>query len=164
MNTHQLLYGVCVLLTGLVAGLFYGYQCSVINGLGALKDREYLAAFQSINRAIQNPVFFAVFLGCVVLLPVTTYAIYGTGTASALPYVVPAMVVYVIGVFGVTIFFNVPLNNALDAFDIWFATDSQAQAMRSGFEKAWNKWHLVRTLAAIASFIMLIIPLVMKKV
>ena len=76
MTTHHLLYGVCVLLTGLVAGLFYGYQCSVINGLGALKDREYLSAFQNINRVIQNPVFLARFLGCVVLLPLATYAVY----------------------------------------------------------------------------------------
>ncbi|WP_257670862.1 anthrone oxygenase family protein [Parapedobacter tibetensis] len=163
MNTHQLLYGVCVLLTGLVAGLFYGYQCSVINGLGALKNREYIAAFQNIDRVIQNPVFFASFLGCVVLLPLTTYTFYRTETASVMPYVLMATITYMIGVFGVTIFFNVPLNNTLGAFDIQSATDSQAQAVRLGFEKAWNKWHLIRTLAAIASFMMLIIPL-MKKV
>ncbi len=163
MNTHQLLYGICVLLTGLVAGLFYGYQCSVINGLGALKDREYLSAFQNIDRAIQNPVFFTSFLGCVVLLPLSTYISYRTAMAPLMPYLLMATITYMIGTFGVTIFFNVPLNNALGAFDMQSATDSQAQAMRVGFEAAWNKWHLVRTLAAIASFITLIIPL-MKKI
>lgn len=162
MNTHQLLYGVCVLFTGLVAGLFYGYQCSVINGLGALKDREYIAAFQNIDRVIQNPVFFASFLGCLVLLPLATYTFYRIETASVTPYLLMATITYVIGVFGVTIFFNVPLNNTLAAFDIQSLTDSQAQAARLDFEKAWNKRHLVRTLAAIASFMMLIIPLVKK--
>ncbi len=158
MNIYQLLYGGCLLLVGLIAGLFFAYQCSVINGLGALKDREYLSAFQSINRVIQNPVFFTSFLGCVILLPIATYMSYKLGAEQVTSYLVASTIIYIIGVFGVTVIFNVPLNNALDVFDIHSATDSQAHAMRYSFETSWNRWNLVRTLAAIGSFLALVIP------
>ena len=57
-----------ILLTGLVAGLFYGYDCSVIKGLGNLQDDHYLQLFQSINKEIQNPYFFVSFIGSMLVL------------------------------------------------------------------------------------------------
>ncbi len=54
----QIFQFVSILFTGLIAGLFYGYECSVIKGSKTLHDGAYLQLFQSINRAIQNPHFF----------------------------------------------------------------------------------------------------------
>jgi len=65
-----------ILLTGLVAGLLFGYSCSVVAGLGDLSAREYILAFQSINRAILNPYFFSVFFGSPVILVAATYKSY----------------------------------------------------------------------------------------
>jgi uncharacterized membrane protein len=162
MGASQILYGLSVLLSGLVAGLFYGYQCSVINGLGALGDKEYLAAFQSINRAILNPLFFLSFMGSVILLPITTYVIFGNGYGNLFPYLLAATCIYVAGVFLVTMVFNVPLNNSVASFDLRSASSTELQNMRQQFEASWNKWHLVRTLASVACFIVLIIPLIRK--
>ena len=61
-----------VLLSGLIMGLLYGYACSVNPGLNKLSDAEYLRAMQSINTAIQNPVFFISFMGTLFILPVTS--------------------------------------------------------------------------------------------
>jgi uncharacterized membrane protein len=61
-----------ILLSGLVAGLLYAYSCSVNSGLKNLPDAAYLKAMQSINIAIQNPLFFASFLGLPVLLIINT--------------------------------------------------------------------------------------------
>jgi len=47
--------------TALMAGLFYAFSCSVNLGLARLSNAEYISAMQSINRAIQNPIFFAAF-------------------------------------------------------------------------------------------------------
>ena len=58
INTFQFFQFASILFTGLLAGLFYGYDCSVIKGLGNLQDDVYLQSFQSINKAIQNPYFF----------------------------------------------------------------------------------------------------------
>jgi uncharacterized membrane protein len=48
---------IAVILTGLIAGLFFAYACSVNLGLTRLADAEYLKAMQSINGAILNPWF-----------------------------------------------------------------------------------------------------------
>ena len=162
MNTHQILYGTSILLTGLLAGLFYGYQCSVINGLGALGNKEYLLSFQSTNKFIQNPVFFLSFIGPVIVLPITCYINYKIGGGELFPYLLASTIIYMVAVFGITIACNVPLNDMLDGFNIQSATDSQLQDMRLKLEADWNKWHLVRTIASIASFIALIIPLIKR--
>ena len=162
MNTHQLLYGTSILLTGLLAGLFFGFQCSIINGLGALGNKEYLLSFQSINKVIQNPVFFLSFMGPVILLPVICYINYKIGSNDLFPYLLSSTIIYLIAVFGITITCNVPLNELLDGFNIQSASDSQLQDMRLKFAADWNKWHLVRTIASITSFIALIIPLIKR--
>ncbi|MES2560395.1 MAG: anthrone oxygenase family protein [Bacteroidota bacterium] len=162
MNSHQLLYGTSILLTGLLAGLFYGYQCSVINGLGALGNKEYLLSFQSIDKYIQNPVFFLSFMGSLIVLPIASYVFYKSGNYDLFPYVITATTIYAIGVFGITAACNVPLNEMLRDFDIQSATENQLQEIRMHFETSWNNWHFIRTLASIASFITLIIPLLKK--
>jgi uncharacterized membrane protein len=162
MSANQLFFGISIILTGLSAGLFYSYQCSVINGLGRLGDREYLLAFQGINKAILNPVFFLSFMGCMVAMAITAFLAYLAANAATLPYLIAALAVYTIGVFGITAACNVPLNEAVATFHIPSASDSQLHAMRSHFEPNWNRWHIVRTVAAIASFILLIIPLIRR--
>ncbi|QEE49539.1 hypothetical protein FUA48_08085 [Flavobacterium alkalisoli] len=62
-----------LLVTALMAGLFYSYSFSVNPGLGRLGDESYLMAMQSINRAILNPIFFICFFGSVALLPLNAY-------------------------------------------------------------------------------------------
>ncbi|KAB2917319.1 MAG: DUF1772 domain-containing protein [Bacteroidetes bacterium] len=162
MNAIQILYGACIVLTGLLAGLFYGYQCSVIQGLGRLSDKEYLSAFQSINKAILNPVFFLSFMGSLIVLIVTSLLSYKAGNTTITPFLIASTIVYAVGVFGITAACNVPLNDVLASYDIATATSSRLYDMRSHFEQSWNKWHLIRTVAAVLSFILLIIPLLKK--
>jgi uncharacterized membrane protein len=162
MNTNQLLYLTCITLTGLLAGLFYGWQCSVINGLAKLPDKEYLMAFKSMNKAILNPVFFLSFIGSLIALVVTTFIFYKGGNSQVLPYLIISLIIYGIGVFGITATCNIPLNESVASFDISSATEEQIKAMRLSFENPWNNWHVIRTLASIASFICLTIPLIKK--
>jgi uncharacterized membrane protein len=162
MNVLQLLYGACIILTGLLAGLFYGYQCSVIQGLGKLNDKEYLLAFQSINKAILNPVFFVSFMGSLIMLSVTSLVSYKAGNTYLLPFLIAATLIYAFGVFGITAACNVPLNNSLAAYDIAAASSNSLQEMRSFFEIRWNRWHLIRTTAALVSFALLTAPLLKK--
>jgi len=55
---HELILGAAAIATGLLAGLFYAYACSIMPGLHASSDRTAVEAMQNINEAIQNPVFF----------------------------------------------------------------------------------------------------------
>jgi uncharacterized membrane protein len=163
LSSFQLVQTAAVLLTGLVAGLFYGYDCSVVKGLGNLQNEDYLQSFQSINKAIQNPYFFISFMGSLFILPLTALLSYkhaGTVTFSIL---LSATVIYVIGVIGITIFGNVPLNEQLANFSISTATESEISAMRKTFETAWNNYHTVRTVASIITFSLVTFSLLKHK-
>ncbi len=147
------------LLTALITGLFYAYACSVNAGLGRLSDAEYLKAMQHINRAILNPWFFASFMGTVVVLPLGTWLLYRTGHTEAFYYLLAATVLYLMGTFGVTIFGNVPLNEALDKFDIGASELSAIKSQRLRFEVPWNSLNLVRTWASILSMMLVLVAL-----
>jgi uncharacterized membrane protein len=162
MSIFNLLFGIAVLLTGLSAGLFYAYDCSVTGGLGKLPDRAYLQAFQSINRAIQNPYFFISFIGTLIALPVAAWQSYNSASNVAFYCLLAAAIVYAAGVFGVTVFGNVPLNERLDKFDIAGSSAEAIKAMREQFESKWNALHQVRTYAGILAFGLSVIAIVKR--
>jgi uncharacterized membrane protein len=138
---------------GLIAGLFFSWSVSVTRGLALVSDQEYLAAMQSINREILNPFFFICFFGAAILPALSAYQYYGVSTTTFWMMVASA-VIYVVGVFGVTVIGNVPLNNALDVFNIKSASAAQLASMRARFEPVWNNLNHLRACAAIVSFIL----------
>lgn len=142
-----------------MAGLFYAYACSVNPGLNRLSDSAYVAAMQSINRAILNPVFFAGFLGTALLLLISTYMHYEQPTSMRFWCLLAATAVYLIGVLGVTMVGNVPLNETLDAFDLQSASVREIAAQRAGFEVPWNRLNMVRTIASSLALVLVVIGL-----
>lgn len=149
-----------ILFSGLVAGLLYSYSCSVNPGLKALTNKEYLSAMQSINRSIQNPLFFLSFMGLLLLLPLCCWFAWMQQVNISFTLVLTAALIYFIGVFAVTVFGNVPLNNELENFNIINATEAGMADMRSKFESQWVKWHSVRTIASVVSFGLLVYGLI----
>ena len=144
-------------LTALIAGLFYSYSCSVNPGLGKLSDREYINAMNAINTAILNPVFFLSFMGTLVLLPLSTFLNYAPGHNTRFILLFIAAIIYAIGVFGVTIFGNVPLNNALARVNTATASSDELSTYRLMFEGPWVFLHTIRTLANVVSLILVIV-------
>lgn len=156
VTSQQLLLAGATLATALMAGLFYAYACSVSPGLNRLSDTAYLEAMQSINRVIQNPVFFAGFFGAAILLPLTTYRQYEQPASLRFWFLLAATVTYLVGVLGITALGNVPLNNALDTFSISSASPQALADQRAAFEAPWNRLNLIRTIAAILSMVFVI--------
>jgi uncharacterized membrane protein len=154
---------ITILFSGLIAGLLYSYSCSVNLGLKALPDEGYLKAMQSINVAIQNPYFFVCFIGLLLLFPLTTWGWYTKLPVPVFYLLLSASILYLVGVFGVTIFGNVPLNNQLAQFDISNASPHEISSMRLTFESAWNKYHFIRTITAVLSFGLTILALLKNK-
>jgi uncharacterized membrane protein len=162
MKTTDILLIITGLFVSLMAGLFYAYSCSVVPGLGKLGDAEYLRSMQSINREIQNPVFFLCFFGALILLPIALYLNFGQPVSPRFTWLAAATVAYGIGVFGVTVFGNVPLNEALDKFDIARATAETIRAERQLFESKWNFLNHIRSLASAASVVFMLLALLNK--
>lgn len=142
---------------GLMAGLFYSYSCSVVPGLGKLSDTEYITAMQSINRAIQNPVFFIAFFGSLLLLPFSCYLNYSRPVHIRFWLVLAATLIYLIGAFGTTVLGNIPLNNSLEKFNISGQSKDLIRIQRIAFESKWNNLNLLRSSASVLSFILLIV-------
>lgn len=160
---YKIVLVATILATSLIAGLFYSYSCSVNPGLKSLSDIEYLRSMQSINRAILNPVFFASFMGALLLLPICTWLAYReVGFHTSFYLLLAALIIYAVGTFGVTIACNVPLNNALDRFNIDAASFSELQIQRTKFEMPWNRYHAIRTIANVLSLLLTIIAGVFK--
>jgi uncharacterized membrane protein len=101
-------------------------------------------------------------MGSLLLLPLAAWMAYREGVQISFYLLLTASLVYVVGVFGVTMFGNVPLNNLLDRFDISNASADAIHAMRQKFEPKWNTLHHVRTWAAILAFVMAIISLIRR--
>lgn len=148
--------------SALMAGLFFSYTYSVTLGLGKLPDAEYLASMQSINKAIQNPVFFIVFFGALLLLPVTSYMNYGKPVSARFWLLITATAIYITGVFAVTAIGNIPLNNSLEKFDLLHASKEVVALQRAAFETRWNNLNFIRTLSSTITIVLVIISCLMN--
>lgn len=143
--------------SALMAGLFFAYSYSVVLGFKSLTDAQYIAAMQSINRAIQNPVFFIVFFGCLILLPVNAWLNFTQPISTRFWYLLAAAILYIAGVFCVTAFGNVPLNNMLDKFDLLNSTQDVITSQRIQFEAKWNLLNNIRTISSVVSLLLVIL-------
>ncbi|MBO9586678.1 MAG: DUF1772 domain-containing protein [Flavobacterium sp.] len=157
MRAPNILLIITATLTALMAGLFFSYSISVTLGLGKLNDKEFLNAMQNINREIQNVPFFICFFGTLLLLPITSFVHYKQKSFLLL---LAATLFYLIGVFAVTVFVNVPLNNTLESFDLTNASNASARQMRNIFENRWNFWNNIRTLSSLCSIFLIIVACV----
>ncbi|WP_433389181.1 DUF1772 domain-containing protein [Micromonospora sp. KLBMP9576] len=144
------------LTTGLTAGLFFAYTCSVMPGLAATDDRTLIGTMQSINRKILNGWFLGAFLGAVPLLVVAAATHLGRG-GPTLAWTAAALACHLVTV-GVTLGHNVPLNDRLEAAGPVDRIADPA-AVRGFFEAAWVRGNLVRTLSSVAAFACLIAAL-----
>lgn len=143
MFTLALLAGT--VLTGLIAGLFFGYACSIVPALSGVDDRTYVDVMRRINRAIQNPAFGLCFLGALALPGVAAIGLRTEHPAAAL-WTVAGVAAYLVAVV-ITFGANIPRNNRLDR-----ATEPGA---RQAFEGPWNRYHLLRTLFSVAALVLL---------
>lgn len=148
---------LAILSTGLSAGLFYAWEVSVIPGTKRIPDRSYLEGMQSINRAILNPAFFAIFFGSLLFLLASSYTQYLGGASISFWLILGAMLSYLIGTFGVTVFGNVPMNEALDLVNLNDLNGETLRYIRTSYEGKWNQWHSIRTVFSVLAFILSIL-------
>ncbi|WP_342241607.1 anthrone oxygenase family protein [Inquilinus sp. OTU3971] len=152
------LMSVLVLLSalgsGLVGGIFFAFSTFVMGALARLPAPQGIAAMQSINIVVINPVFMAAFMGTAVLcLIVAAGALFGwSGPRPTL--VLAGALFYLVGNIVVTMTGNVPLNDALAAVD---PASAEGAAVWARYLSTWTTWNHVRTatgLAAAACFIL----------
>lgn len=133
---------------GLIAGVFFAFSVFVMSGLARLPAAQGMTAMQSINITVINPLFMTVFMGttlsCLVL-GVTSLLHWNQPGAA---FLLAGALLYVVGTFGVTAAFNVPLNDALAGAKPGTAEGAQ---LWSNYLTVWVLWNHVRTVAALAA-------------
>jgi uncharacterized membrane protein len=74
-----------------------------------------------------------------------------------------AAILFFVGVGLVTIFKNVLLNEMLDKTVLEQASKLELEDVRKSFEKSWNRWHLIRTITSLSSFVWLLAGIIFSK-
>ena len=133
---------------GLVAGAFFAFSTFVMNALARIQPAQGIAAMQSINVAVINPICAVVFLGtaaaCVFLAVSSLLRLREPGAV----YLLVGSLLYLVGAVLVTIVFNVPRNDALAAVA---PTSAEGAGLWVDYIASWTAWNHVRTAAALAA-------------
>ena len=137
--------------TGLMAGVFGLYAHTIMRGLGATDDRTFVGAFQSIDRAIINPLFMLTFFGGLVFSGAAALLHVGDDSRSVLAWLIVAFALY-LGVVVITVAVHVPLNDHLKAAGDPDGIADLAAARASFHETRWAGWNLVRAIATTVAF------------
>ena len=157
-TTVFVLLQLSIVAYALVAGVFLAFSDFIMRSLALTGGAGGVEAMQVINREVFRWVFMALFLGmAAVSLIVAGYgAMHLTHPSGVL--ILLAGVVYLIGCFGVTIVFNVPMNEALAGMDV---SEDATRAYWTGiYLPRWTFWNTVRTVACGVSAALLLFGLI----
>jgi uncharacterized membrane protein len=146
----DIVLGAAVGAMGLVAGLFFFSAIAVMPALTAADDRTLVDAMQQMIDKIENPVFFAAFLGAPALAAVALVQARSSGQARIAGWILAGLVLYTVMVV-ITFAVHIPLNEDLkDAGDP--ARIENLAEVRDDFVAPWVVWDIVRTVATTAAF------------
>lgn len=131
----------------IIGGVFIAFSDFIMRSLARTSGTGGVEAMQVINREVFRWIFMVLFIG---LAPVSLgIALYGliavggnTGTLLA-----AAGLTYFIGCFGVTVCFNVPLNERLAKMSL--ADASTGTFWQQTYVPVWTRWNSVRGTACV---------------
>lgn len=136
---------LAVLAYALVGGVFLAFSDFIMRALSLTSGHGGAEAMQAINREVFRWVFMTLFLGlaAVSLALIVLAAVGPSGPGTTL--IGLAGLVYLLGCFGVTVVFNVPMNEALAGMDL---SGEATRAYWTGtYLPRWTFWNTVRTVA-----------------
>ncbi|WP_405445042.1 DUF1772 domain-containing protein [Streptomyces erythrochromogenes] len=135
---------VSTVLVGLMAGLFFAFDVSVMPGLAAGDEQTYVTAMRAFNKAIDgNPLFGTVFLLALVAAVLSAVLEFRGRRRAVALWVGAAAAAYLV-VLLITFTVNIPLNDELaDAGDV---AGMQDFGIVERFRTTWVTTNIIRTL------------------
>jgi uncharacterized membrane protein len=141
---------------GCIGGVFFAFSTFIMASLERIGTASGAAAMNSINSVILGSLFMPVFYGTTLASLVLAAGSLSRWREPGAPTLAVAGIVYVLGMFGVTLFLNVPLNNALAAAA---SGTPESAAVWARYLKEWTLWNHVRTLASLGAATLFIVAL-----
>jgi len=142
--------------SALVAGIFFAFSTFVMAALGRIPAEQGVAAMQSINITVINPLFMLAFMGTGALCLALAAGSYVRWDETAGKLILLASLIYLVGCIGVTMVFNVPLNDALAVVQ---PGTPEAATLWTRYLVDWTFWNHVRTVAPLVSAGLFIVAL-----
>ncbi|MFN3262145.1 MAG: DUF1772 domain-containing protein [Pikeienuella sp.] len=156
-TTFFVLLQFSILAYALVAGVFLAFSDFIMRSLALTGGVGGVEAMQVINREVFRWVFMALFLGmAAVSILIAGYA-WAQLNGPAGTLIGAAALVYLVGVFGVTVAFNVPMNQALAGMEL--SSEATRDYWLQIYVPRWTFWNSVRTAAAALSAALLLFGL-----
>ena len=146
-----------ILAYALVAGVFLAFSDFIMRSLARTGGTGGIDAMQVINREVFRWVFMALLLGLApVSLVLVGYSVISLDGATGM-VITLAGLTYLIGCFGVTIAFNVPMNQALAKMDL--SSSTTHDYWTNTYLPRWTFWNTVRTAACAGSSALMLVGL-----
>ena len=156
MGYLDMIIAATAIACAVVAGVFFAFSSFVMGALMRLPPAQGIAAFQSINIVVINPVFMTALFGTGVACAAwILYAVTQShGAASAC--LIVASLSYLLGTIVVTVVCNVPLNDALAAMD---PASGNAASLWLEYARRWTAWNHVRTISGIVAAALFVVAM-----
>ena len=134
-----------ILAYAFVGGVFLAFSDFIMRSLAHTSGTGGVEAMQVINREVFRWVFMALFLGMAamsVFIVIYSWITLGIGPGTL---ILLGALVYLVGCFAVTVFFNVPMNEALAGMDL--SNEATRGYWMDTYVPRWTMWNTVRTIA-----------------
>ena len=140
----------------LMAGVYFAFSVFIMSSFARIETTAGILAMQSINDVILRsafmPLFFATSLAAIGVAATALSDLTKPGAV----WMLAAGILYFVGMFLCTIFFNVPLNNKLKDADSHSAYGAEVWDQ---YLRQWTRWNHVRTIASTLSSIFFFIAI-----
>ena len=153
-----ILLTVAAISAGLMAGVYFAFSGFIMQSFDRLEPRRAVAAMNAINEVILRSWFMPLFFGSTLLFLLLAVIAVFDWSRSGAPLLLAAGLFYVGGMFAITAFGNVPLNNRLAAA----GEAADAAAAWSFYRGRWTRLNHLRAgfslLACLACIVLLAAP------
>jgi uncharacterized membrane protein len=139
---------IAILGTGLIAGVFLAFSSFIMAAFGKLPTANGIAAMQMINITVINPFFMAILFGTAVICFALAMMELRSGIDKNSQFIFVGALLYLFGTIGMTLAFNVPLNEDLAHLD---AANPQNATLWLNYLQNWTFWNSMRGFAACVS-------------
>ncbi len=151
LNWFLIVCEFSVIACGVVSGVFLTFSDFVMRSLDGARPAAGVEVMQVINREVFRSVFMVLFLGMSALSPFLIGYAYFRVAGFASAWIIAGGAIYLVGVFAVTLVFNVPMNKRLDAKK--YSGAEAATYWTNTYMPHWTFWNYVRALASAGSAI-----------
>lgn len=156
----NILAGLSILTTGIVAGTVFAYANSVMPGLRNSDNRTFVLSVRHLTSSVANPIFLIISNGALIAqISFVVVAVYlqqfdkvVLGSIALISYVATLLI---------TFLGNLPLNKAIISAELP-TNNAGWNELRVRFESRWTSLNLLRTLTCILSVALLLVALLIN--